>query len=201
MSSVDNHDLDILKSYLSSDHPMPKSELQFVSKYVKKRSYKKGDYILNYMDVEKKVAFLVDGIVHQYNLIDGDILTINIALPGTTFNSFISYVQETPSQQIQEVIKDVTMLYLEKRDLELCAKSCPNFCYILLNKHEQFHLRREKRTFILQHKSAVKRFELFMEDKDVSTQYWNYVPQRLIASYLGLTPESLSRAKRRHTTI
>ena len=199
MSNLNRQELDLLNVYLRiNDFKLPESELEYVLKYLRKKTFKKGGHILKYLEVERKVAFLIKGAVHQYNLIDGDILTINIALPGTGFNSFVSYVQESPSQQIQEAIKDSTIVYIEKIDLEECLKKCPAFCFIMLKKQENFHLRREKRAFLLQHNRAAKRYQIFMEQELLSFKYLNLVPQKLIASYLGLSPESLSRVKRRY---
>ena len=113
-----------------------------------------------------------------------------------SFNNFTSFVEETPSNQIQEVIAYSEILYLEKKDSEKLLIENPSFCYIYSKLYEQVHLEREKRSLLLKHKNAGKRFELFLDTIQKSNRFLNEVSQKLIASYLNLTPETYSRVKK-----
>jgi CRP-like cAMP-binding protein len=187
---------DMLYSFFEQVYPLTKDDFKNIVKYIKKKEYKKGEFVLNIDQIENKTSFILKGIIHQLVIIDNEAFTIDISLPGMSFNNLISFVEETPSNQIQEVIADSEILYLEKKDSEKLLIENPSFCYIYSKLYEQVHLEREKRSLLLQHKNAGKRFELFLDTIQKSNRFLNEVSQKLIASYLNLTPETYSRVKK-----
>jgi CRP-like cAMP-binding protein len=93
---------------------------------------------------------------------------------------------------------DVEVLYFKKQDIEkLLLKSQP-FCYIYTKLFEQVHLEREKRSLLLQHKDVFKKYELFLKTIEKSKVFIEEIPQKLIANYLSMTPESYSRVKKEY---
>lgn len=187
---------EMLYSFFEQVYPLTKDDFENIIKYIKKKEFKKGHFILKMDQVENKTSFILKGIIHQFVIIEDETFTIDISLPGMSFNNFTSFVEETPSNQIQEVIADSEIIYLEKKDSEKLLIETPSFCYIYTKLYEQVHLEREKRSLILQHKSAEKRFELFLETIQKSNRFLNEISQKLIASYLNLTPETYSRVKK-----
>jgi CRP-like cAMP-binding protein len=187
---------DLLYSFFEKIYPLAKYDFKNIVKYIKKKEYKKGEFVLNIDQIENKTSFILKGIIHQLVIIDNEAFTIDISLPGMSFNNFTSFVEETPSNQIQEVIADSEILYLEKKDSEKLLIENPSFCYIYSKLYERVHLEREKRSLLLQHKNAGKRFELFLDTIQKSNRFLNEVSQKLIASYLNLTPETYSRVKK-----
>jgi len=131
----------------------------------------------------------------MYTYIDGEIFTINISLPGMLFNSLDSYLYNKPTSEIQEVISDVEILFLEKKDAEQLMLNNNIFCYIYAKLYEQVLSEREQRTLILQYRDAYKRFEHFINLIPEAKLYLHKVPQKLVASYLGLAPETFCRVK------
>jgi len=189
---------EILYLFFSTVYPLTRDEFKDIIKYIKKKEYKKGEFILDTGQIENKTSFILKGIIHQFVIIDNEIFTIDISLEGMSFNNFTSFVDETPSNQVQKTITDSKILYLEKKNSEKLLIESPSFCYIYTKLYEQVHLEREKRSLLLQHKNAEKRFELFLETIEKSNRFLNEVSQKLIASYLNLTPETYSRVKKNY---
>ena len=144
------------------------------------------------------VNLVKNGIVHLYTFIDGDVFTINISLTGMLFNSIDSYIYNRPSTEIQKAIIDVETIYLEKSDVEHLLKKNNTFSIIYAKLFEFQLSEREHRSLLLQYKSAIKRFELFMNTISNSQRYLQEVPQNLLAQYLGLAPETFCRVKAQH---
>jgi CRP/FNR family transcriptional regulator, anaerobic regulatory protein len=187
---------EMLFSFFEQVYPLTKDDFNNIVQYIKKRAFKKGDLILKTGQIENKTCFILKGVIHQYVIIDDETFTIDISLPGMSFNNFTSFVDETTSNQIQEAIADGEIVYLEKKDSERLLLENPAFCYIYAKLYEQVHLEREKRSLLLQHKNAEKRFELFLDTIQKSNRFLAEVSQKLIASYLNLTPETYSRVKK-----
>jgi len=198
MESLQKSDKEIFLNFMNQIHPLNEKEFIRIIDVTKKKAFKKGETILNLGQIETKTSFVLSGTVHQYVIIDGDFFTIDISLSGMGFNCFTSFVDETPSNQIQQALTDVQILYLEKESTEKLLLECPSFCYIYNKLYEQVHLEREKRTLLLQHKNAYKRFELFLTTIAKSHRFMEEVSQKLIANYLNLTPETYSRVKKEY---
>lgn len=135
-------------------------------------------------------------MVHQSIVLEDEVFTVDISLSGMYFNNLKSYMEESPSLEAQTALTDVELLYLEKNQAEKLRLESHAFCYIYSKSWENVHLEREKRSYMLQTKNAYKRFEIFMNTNPNARRYLEEVPQKLIAEYINLTPETFSRVKK-----
>lgn len=195
MNTISANDKDLIFSLFTKIYPLTNADFQPIVNVLKKASYKKGETILNIGQIETRINFVIKGVVHMYCLIDGDIFTINISLAGMIFNSLSSYTKVEPTNEVQEAITDVDIIYLDKKDIEELLKNNHPFCFIYAKLYEHVLMEREQRTLLLQHKSSYKKYEYFINSIDSSQRYLQEAPQKLVSQYLGLAPETFCRAK------
>lgn len=188
----------ILFNFFNQVYPLTTMDFIPISKKIKYKNYKKGEIVLGIGDIETKTSLILKGFIHQYVIIEENLFTIDFSLLGMSYNNFTSYMEGSPSNQIQEAITDVDILYFEKNDIEKLLLESQPFCYIYTKLFEQVHLEREKRSLLLQHNNAYKRFELFLNTITKSKAFLEEIPQKLIANYLGMTPETFSRVKKEY---
>tara|TARA_R110002051_G_scaffold290773_1_gene354385 strand:- start:19775 stop:20386 length:612 start_codon:yes stop_codon:yes gene_type:complete len=198
MQKAHPKEIQILFDFFNQVYPITEEEFEPISKVLKKKSYKKGEAILNIGQIETKTSFILKGTVHQYVIIEHEIFTIDFSLTGMSFNNFTSYMENSPSNQIQVALTDVDILYFEKTAIQKLLLESQPFCYIYTKLFEQVHLEREKRSLLLQHKNAYNRYELFFKTIVKSKDFLEEIPQKLIANYLGMTPETYSRVKKEY---
>lgn len=189
---------ELLFNFFNQVHPLTKIEFESIVHVFKKKSFKKSELILSAGQIETKTSLVLKGVVHQYVIVDGNLCTIDFSLSGMSYNSFTSYVENSPSNQIQEALTDVEIIFIEKSDAEKLLITNHYFCYIYTKLYEQVHLEREKRSLLLQHKNAYKKFELFLNTITKSENFLSEIPQKLIANYLSITPETYSRVKKKY---
>lgn len=187
---------EILYTLFSKIYPLSKEEFEVIMKSFKTERYKKGDEILSYGQIERRTSLVISGMVHQTVMIDGEVFTNDISLSGMYYNNLTSYLAENPSIEVQTALTDVEVLYLEKDAAEKLRYENHAFCYIYSKSWEITHSEREKRSYMLQNKNAYNRFDIFMKTNENAKRYLEEVPQRIIAEYLSLTPETLSRVKK-----
>lgn len=187
---------DILFNSFSQIYPLSLEDFKMIMQNFKTRSYKKGEEILSFGQIEKRTSLVLRGMVHQTIMIDGEIFTVDISLSGMYYNNLKSYLEESPSIETQTALTDVDVLFLEKEAAEKLRYENHAFAYIYSKSWEKTHLEREKRSYMLQSKNASKRFEIFMNTNENAKRYLGEVPQRIIAEYLNLTPETFSRVKK-----
>ena len=197
MKSISTTDYQILYNFFNSATSVSDELLEEISIYLKKKSYKKGDFILKSGDVETKSNILVKGVVHQYIYDEDEIVTINITPKGLGFNSLRSYVDATPSLEIHEAITDVEIFYIQKKDLEMLSQKNHELSYLMFKVYEKILLDRENRMLMLQYRNPSKRYALFLEIVERAKWILEDTQDKYIASYLNMTSQQYSKEKKK----
>ncbi|MDC1068844.1 Crp/Fnr family transcriptional regulator [Candidatus Kapabacteria bacterium] len=186
--------IDILRSFISEFGILSNEEIQLILDNTVVASYKKGDYLLREGEVSTKCYFVLKGCIRQYYLIDGEEKTTNFFTEQDPVNSFTSNVNKTPSRSNLICAEDcVVTVGTDDLQKEMC-KQIPRLESIILNEVEKNtgKLQDDYAKFITS--SPEKRYKNLLDQKP---HLINRVPHHQIASYLGMTPESLSRIKKR----
>ncbi|MDO6820097.1 Crp/Fnr family transcriptional regulator [Zobellia sp. 1_MG-2023] len=186
----------ILFDFFNQVYPLTEKDFEPLAKVIRKKKIKKGEFLLDIGQVETKTSLVLKGFIHQYTIIEDNLFTIDFSLAGMSFNNFTSYMENSPSDQVQEALTDSEIIYFEKEDIDKLLLQSHPFSIIYTKLFEQVHLEREKRSLILQHKNAYKKYELFLNTISKSKRFLEEVPQKLIANYLGMTAETYSRVKK-----
>ncbi|MDY0781458.1 Crp/Fnr family transcriptional regulator [Tenacibaculum sp. IB213877] len=195
MEILSESDRQLLYKFIQLATPISDDLFSELVTYFKKRTYTKGETILKEGEIESKSNIVAKGVVHQF-FYDEDVpITTNITPKGLPFNSLKSYINKTPSQEIQEAITDVEILSIEKKDLEMLAQKWAEMGFVLYRIHEYILLDRENRMSLLQYRNPSKRFQLFHEIVGRSNLMLESTPDKFIASYLNMTPQQYSKEK------
>lgn len=183
---------------INKQFPISFEKFEPFKKILKVKSYKKGEEILAIGEIETNHHALISGMVHQYVFLGGKPVTIDITLSDMYFNSLKSYMEDSPSTEVQKAITDVELVYFEKDDFEKLLETEHWLCFIYMKILENILLERENRSFLLQHSSASDRFKLFMETDYCAQRYLQEVPQKIVAQYLSMAPETYSKVKKEY---
>jgi CRP/FNR family transcriptional regulator, anaerobic regulatory protein len=141
------------------------------------------------------MAFVDSGILRIINKLDDSTTTMQLVFKDMFVTSLTSYVHQIPSIWTIEAITDCELLVIDRVNhykLLNEYKSWLEIDNILLIKA---YTDLEYRIFSQFHLSSEQRFrKLFNERPEI----FNQVPLKHIASYLGITPETLSRLRKKH---
>jgi len=137
--------------------------------------------------------YIVKGAVRVFYLDDnGKEHTISIGIEDWFFTDFFSYIHKTPAIHFAEAIEDSLILQMKYDDIEkLCSKILPLCQYFRLLTEKALAYSRQ-RVIANISKTSEERYREYAEKYP---HIINRVPQYMIASYLGISPESLSRIK------
>ncbi len=166
-------------------------------------NYKKGQTIHHIGNICHKLAFINSGLARAYMIgDDGKDYTWSIFFNDENSqmtNLFVidydSFLNQTPSNLGIDVIEDCQLFVLEYKDVQ--------FLYDRLKKGERFGRLMSEEAYSYLHKtiidrqlkSAKDRFKEFMKNTPYLLEK---VPQYHIATFLGITPQHLSRLKNSH---
>lgn len=185
-----------ITQYISQFMPLSEAEAEAVAKTIKVKSFRKGTILLKEGQVAKLCYFVLKGCIRQYYLVDGEEKTTNFFTEGQPVTPYEGTFKKVPSKFYLACVEDAILsvgtpedeaAFFEKfprlepaRGLaieEELGKSMDKFSSYILNSPEERYLNMLK-----------TRPELL-----------DRVPQYQLASYLGVTPESLSRIRKRIT--
>jgi len=142
-----------------------------------------------------KQYFVAQGCLRTYltDLEKNREYTIQFAVEEWWASDYISYYTGAPSELFVECIEDCTLLSIEKYDLERLYAQVPQLELFFLRKLENAFVAFQKRILANLKNSAEDRYADFLKQyPDIEQRVKNYQ----IASYLGITPESLSRIRK-----
>lgn len=191
MSSCINPLFQFISKYVDLSN-QDQAELE---KYMSIKLCKKGEILIKEEQVCKNLQFVLSGIYRVYQIVDGKEITnyFNTTQRNSFVASFVSLLTEKPSKvrieciQAGELIsiayKDWQAMYAKSHALNTFGRLMAEFNYVLAME----------RIESLQYHNAKDRYLKFMR---IYPNLLNQIPHHYIASYLGVTPESLSRIRR-----
>lgn len=168
-----------------------KLELSLTDRF-KIEEVKKGKILLHEKDVCKNLWFLCDGLLRSYHNIGNKEVTSRIMYRGHIVISPGSFFTQTPATESIESLADCVVAKLSFYDLQDIYKKFPEFNYHTRLITEQYFYKQEQRLYMLRKHDAVAKYNFFLENY---AGYLKDIPQKYIASFLNIAPETLSRTR------
>lgn len=183
-----------IRKYISRFLTFTEEEWQVHQAVLTRRFLKKGEFILRGGEVCNHVTFINKGYTRVYNVIHEEELTINFAFEGNYVTDYSSFVSRQSSTDFIVAMEDVEILQMSYADMQAAFDKYPvwqKFGRLIAEYILLFVVDRNKSLLFL---SPEERYLKLLKDRPkVIAQ----VPLKYIASYLGVTPEALSRIRKR----
>tara|TARA_R110001599_G_scaffold84130_1_gene226548 strand:+ start:35948 stop:36496 length:549 start_codon:yes stop_codon:yes gene_type:complete len=157
---------------------------------------KKRSLILDHGEISNHMYFLLQGVVRHY-IIDqsGNEKTIRISVENDFFySSVVSFFRNEPSYISCEALTKVHLIKWNKKSLDTLMEKDREFERFRYQKLTEFILEKHQKEIALISDSAEERFANFC---NTHRELFNRIPHYIIASYLNMTPEMLSRLRRK----
>jgi CRP-like cAMP-binding protein len=155
----------------------------------------RGDTFLRAGDIATQCGTLLAGIVREhYPLADGREVTRGFAGPGDGVGSLSDLISGEPSRSSIVAETDARVAIVPWITLRELAATVPAWTHFLARVTVQLYLRKAEREYELLALDAAARYQRFRERYAALE---DRIPLRAVASYVGITPEHLSRLRRR----
>lgn len=181
-------------SYLSSHLHIEEKELGFVSNFCQIKTYQKGDYLLRSGEFCPQIFFVEKGLLKQY-LIDpkGKEYILGFAPENWFMSDRQSLFFNEPSPYFIQALENTEVVMFNDQLFKEIEKRFPDFRDFNIRLLHLHINTLQNRISMLLSQTAEERYLYFIKT------YPNLnlrIPQTMVASYLGITPESLSRIRK-----
>ena len=165
---------------------------KFLLPAIKVREFGKKQFIIRAGEVENYINFIGKGLIRKYYLHDNEEKIVQLAIEGHLVSSQESLYTRTPSEYYIEAIEPTTLISLVNEDLEKMFGESHNMERMgrLIVTHTMVLI--DKRQMSLIKQSPRDRFLNFVSNYPEIIQR---VPQKYLASFLNIKPETFSRFK------
>ncbi len=181
--------IDRINTYIKALDSDTLAALQNISS---EKHFKKGDLLLRQNEVCGKSYLLVSGIARKFYLNDGKEVTTEIYFENDLAVSFDSYTLQRPSREYIEALTDVTVSVTHYQAFQDAKAKYAKLLTLDLMLAEYYGMWVENRLFQFHTLTATERY---LDILDKSPHIVQTIPLTVIASYLGISLETLSRIR------
>lgn len=186
--------VDLLMSRLKKYASLNKDEATYLAKHLVIKQYTKGDLIFLEGSIARSIYFVLEGCVRLFYNVDGVEKTAFFYTEGDFICAGESYNLGIPAIENYQAIEDSVVVHFDKNFNEKLMETFPIFQTIALiaTENELIACQKMLASFITQ-----KPTQRYLKLLETNGALFLRVPQQYIASYLGVSPETLSRIKKR----
>lgn len=187
-------DLSILKQSINSIVKINDDSWKIIENSFKYKEYEKGDFFVREGQVCRYVAFNLYGIFREYYYYNGNDHTSDFIFQDTFFSSYTSFINQTPTNVYIEALTAAKILVMDYNTKQKLFTLVPEWERLARRITEEHYSTKEKRANTLAGLPAKEKYEDLL--KNGNPNIIKNIPLHYIASYLGITPETLSRIRK-----
>jgi len=167
-----------------------------INKYIETHQFEKKEFIMHEPKVCKHLYFVEKGCLRMYFINKKGVEQITqFALEGWWISDYQSFMNNTPSDYYIQTIEESTIVSIDNQNLDKLLNELPQL-------ERYFRLIMQRAVAGAQHRSKLlyemSKEEFFFHFSSSFPEFMLRVPQYMIASYLGLTPEYLSELRKKY---
>lgn len=183
---------DIARELARRYSTMTHDELDILESIIVPQKYAKGEMILKEGDICRQFLYIDKGLVRQFYFKHGKEVTEHLGQEQTIVMCIESLFKEEPTKLQVEALEPTTVYALPKADLERVAMHNVNIQILYRKILEESLITSQIHADLVRFETAQDRYKKLCK---LCTQVVLRAPLVYIASYLQMTPETLSRVR------
>lgn len=182
----------VLRQFLDRYSTLSNEEIALLKEHLLVRHFPKRAMIVKEGEVEQYLNLVVKGIVRKFFYKGTQEIVTQLADEGCLISSSVSFLTQLPSEYCLETLEQVTVISLSKNALDTLYTTIPKMERLGRLITIDLYLHKEE---IEQDHICLDVKQRFLKFVQMQGGLLQRVPQKYIASYLNIKPETFSRLK------
>ena len=183
-----NHLLEHIKMF----HPLSAEAQDALKECFEKYILSKNDYLIKEGQISRYMYFLESGALRGYYNVDGKEITHWFAFENDFVTSFHSFITNQPAVENIQLIESAVLWRISKEQLQNLYNQHHEIERLVRIAYEKYYIKLEERYVNAQFKTAKELYNNLLQQRP---HILERVPLGYIASYLGISQETLSRIR------
>ena len=191
--------VELLLSNIAKHISLTSEETEFFTSLLNSRSLKPGELLLREGEVCRYESFINRGCLKSYYMDeDVDEHIVDFLIEEWWADDLYSFFTGTPAKSNIKAIEKTELIQISKNNLELLFRKVPKFERFFRILFQNAYIAQKNQINQILSAPAEERYILFLKHKPYADKRFS---QKDIASYLGVTPQFLSRLKKKMRKI
>ena len=190
-------DISPLLTVLNYFHPLSPAMEVYLKEHIAGMSVKKRKLLLKEGAFCEHVYFIVKGAVRGFTREGQKEITTWITVENELVSSILTLNNQKPSVENIQVLENTELLVMSFEAMQTMYTEMPEFNVVARKLLERYYADAERRAFIARLTKAENKYRHFLLHHEPLS---NRIPLKYIASYLGMTLETLSRVRKKFSS-
>ncbi len=170
------------------------NDVEIINSVIRVDSFKKGEFISKQGKVSKYSSYVISGCIKTYHTDKGgNDHVVAFAIEDWWAGDLASFITHTPADYSVQCLENSEVIQMSAKTFDELYERIPHFERFFRELIQSAYVQAQKRIVNNFSLTAKERYLLFREKYP---QFEQRVPQYLVASYLGITKEFLSKIRR-----
>jgi CRP-like cAMP-binding protein len=190
---------DILLQYITDYSSLTVSDEEFIliKEAFKPKKLRKRQYLLQEGDLCKYLSFITKGALRHYSVDDKGVEHIvRFGIERWWMADYESYTTQTPGKYNIDALENSELLQITSENFDKLKNEVPAIAAMIRKMDQRSYIANQKRIHSSISHTAEDRY---LELMNTYPEFLQRFPQNMIASYLGISPETLSRIRKQMT--
>ncbi|PVY42378.1 Crp/Fnr family transcriptional regulator [Pontibacter virosus] len=183
----------LLEAYIKSRTSISDASLKLICSHFEQVKTKRNELLLRYSDVCQHYYFVNKGCIRLFTINKEGIETTRFfAFEGGFGTALPSLIEQTPAREYMQTIERSELLRISRKNFYQLVDTLPQFAFIYRQILELGFITAQKRIYGFQGFDALEKVQWVIQHQP---DFLLRVSNKMAASYLGLSPSTLSRVK------
>jgi CRP-like cAMP-binding protein len=189
--------IQLLINHINQDETLDEVSIKKLSSILVFKKLNKKEFLIKPGETANTMNFIVEGCLRSYYLDENaQEHTLQLGIEQWWINDLYSYLSRKKSRMYVQALEKTLLIQLPRTELEKLYVEIPEVSHFFRKKIQNAYVAVQERVIDSMSDDAYERYESF---RKVYRDIEQRVPQYIIASYLGVTPEFLSYLRKKHS--
>lgn len=188
-------EMEAFKNFIKSQIQLPSEELKYISSLMRSKEFKSNSIVLRQGEIETHLSYIEKGMARYYYIDpNGKEISLLFTFENWFLGDVSSFLTKTPSLCFIETLADTKLWRIHYNDLQKIYANTTGGDRFGRLMMEQLYLKKAQREWGFLTQTAEERY---LDLLKTASHILQKVQLKHIASYLGITPQALSRIRKR----